>query len=510
MNRRLSGACFVSGGRIAAGLDARTAEVRENQAVSTLTGRTAIVPAPPNPRERLALVLGRAAGNVVRRLWHSGGTALPGLVAGALAPSLVERLARQPGHGVVTVTGTNGKTTTTHLLAAILRHAGVEPLTNPSGSNLERGLVTAYTASVDGRGALPGAAQRAGLFEVDEAALARLMPRLRPRIAVFLNLFRDQLDRYGEVDSVAEGWARALDVVEPPAVLVLNADDPSIAQLAEHARGGRVVTFGVDDDAAALAHAEHASDARFCTCGSRFVYAAIYMGHVGRWRCPSCGRARPAPEVSARRVTLREDGSTVEVAIGGESFTVDLPLAGLYSVYNALAATAAAHALGVPAAKIAEALAQAGPAFGRQERFEIAGERVRLLLAKNPAGLNEVLRLLTVAAPPLTVLAMLNDGVQDGQDVSWIYDADVEMIAGTGATVVCSGDRADDLALRFALAGVAPISVIAQTERALDAALARTPPGGRLDVIATYTAMMDVRAALARRAGVGAYWEAKR
>ncbi|MGE3856808.1 MAG: MurT ligase domain-containing protein [Dehalococcoidia bacterium] len=478
------------------------------------TPTPAASPAPPTARERFALLLGRGARNVARRLGRSGGTAIPGLVAGALAPSLIERLARQPGQGVVTVTGTNGKTTTTHLLAAILRAAGIDPLTNPSGSNLERGVVAAYAGGVDGRGLLPDAEHRAGVFEVDEAALARLLPRLRPRLAVFLNLFRDQLDRYGEVDSVAEGWARALDLVETAPALVLNADDPSIAQLAEHARGARVVTFGVDDDAVALAHAEHASDARFCTCGSRFTYEAIYMGHVGRWCCDACGRRRPAPDVAARRIELREDGSTVHLAIrvGAEvqTFQFDLPLAGLYSAYNALAAAAAAHALGIDVATIAAALAAAGPAFGRQERFEVAGRRARLLLAKNPAGLNEVLRVLTVAAPPLTVLAMLNDGVQDGQDVSWIYDADLEMLAGTGATIVCSGDRADDLALRFALAGVPPVAVIAQTDRALDAALARTPPGGRLDVVATYTAMMDVRGALARRAGVGAYWEAKR
>ena len=238
---------------------------------------------PPTVRERAALLLGRSARSIARRLGRSGGTAIPGLVAGALAPRLIERLALQPGHGVVTVTGTNGKTTTTHLLAAILRAGGIEPLTNPSGSNLERGLIAAYSGNVDSSGALPDAGRRAGVFEVDEAALARLLPRLRPRMSVFLNLFRDQLDRYGEVDSVAEGWARGLDEMRTPPTLVLNADDPSIALLAQHARGARVVSFGVDDDSVALGHAEHASDARFCTCGSRFTYAAIYMGHVGRW-----------------------------------------------------------------------------------------------------------------------------------------------------------------------------------------------------------------------------------
>ena len=453
-------------------------------------------------------MLGRASGAVVRRLGRGGGTALPGLVAATIAPRLMERLASTPGHGVATVTGTNGKTTTTHLLAAIVRAAGIEPLTNPSGSNLERGVIAAYTEQVDAMGRLPDAASQVGLFEVDEAVLPRLFPRLRPRVAVFLNLFRDQLDRYGEVDSVADGWGAMLRRAAHAHTLVLNADDPAIALLAESAHGP-VVTFGVDDDAVALTHADHASDARFCVCGARFVYDAIYMGHVGRWRCTSCGLARVAPTVSARHVELRTDGATIEMMIAGAPVTVVSPLAGLYSVYNVLAAAAAAHALGIDASTIASALASAGPAFGRQERFTIGERSARLLLAKNPAGLNEVIRALTAGDAPLTVLAMLNDGVQDGQDVSWIYDADVEALAGRGVTLVCSGDRADDLALRCALAGVAPVSVIDDTERALDAALARTPSGARLDIIATYTAMIDVRAALARRAGVGAYWEAR-
>ncbi len=462
---------------------------------------------PPSPRERVALAAGRLAGEATRRLGRGGGTALPGLVAGTLAPGLVEALARQPGHGAVTVTGTNGKTTTTHLIAAIASAAGMTPLTNRSGSNLERGLVTALVdaAGVDGR--IEDADTRLGLFEVDEAALPALFPRLRPRVAVFLNLFRDQLDRYGEIDSVAAGWGRMLDAAEPPPVLVLNADDPSVAALGEGYRG-EVVHFGIEDRAVALPEAEHAADARFCVCGARVRHEAIYMGHVGAWRCEACGRARPAPQVAATRIALGAESSEVEVVAGEERATLRLAAAGLYSVTNALAAIATAQALGVPLVRAAAAIEAAGPAFGRQERFEIDGRGVRIWLAKNPAGLNEIVRALLAAGRPLHMLAFLNDDIQDGQDVSWVYDADLERITGRLARLTCGGTRADDLALRFHIAGCAPDATIAPTATAFEAALAATPPGGTLDVVATYTAMIEVRGVAATRAGARAYWEA--
>jgi lipid II isoglutaminyl synthase (glutamine-hydrolysing) len=457
-------------------------------------------------RDRAALLAGRGAGASARRLGRGGGTALPGLVAGAIASDLVRSLAESLPQGVVTVTGTNGKTTTAHLLSAILTEAGFEPLANRSGSNLERGLLATY---VDAAGASGGASegeQGIGVLEVDEAELPRLFPRLRPRVATFLNLFRDQLDRYGEVDSVAEGWHAMLADLEGGTTLVLNADDPNVAELASRAPG-RVVHFGLDDHSVALDAADHASDARFCPEGNRFEYDAIYMGHVGDWHCDCCGRSRPAPDVVAREVELSDEGSRVSIAIGETLFVVDLPLPGLYIVYNALAAAATAHALGVDADSIARALGAATAPFGRQERFQLDGREARVLLAKNPAGLNEVIRTLAASERPLTILAMLNDGIQDGQDVSWIYDADLELLAGRELHLVCAGDRADDFALRWMLAGIEPRSVVTATEAALDVALAATPEGARLDVIATYTAMLDVREALARRAGTASYWE---
>ena len=455
-------------------------------------------------RERGALLLGRLAATATQRLGRGGGTALPGLVATRAAPGLTAALARRAGAGTVVVTGTNGKTTTSHLLAAIARAGGLATIANRSGSNLERGIVSAYLAAgSDGR---HPRSERLGVFEVDEAALPGLLPQLRPRVVVFLNLFRDQLDRYGEVDSVAEGWHEMLIADASGLTLVLNADDPSIAQLRDDARG-EVVTFGVEDRVVALPGVEHAADARFCRCGAPFRYDAVFVGHVGHWRCEACGESRPAPAVAAREVVTGPDGTHFVLDVDGERAEVELALQGLYSVYNALGAAAAAHALGIPAETVAGALAEAGPAFGRQERFELHGRGVRLWLAKNPAGLNVVLRALTAAEEePLHLLAVLNDGIQDGRDVSWIYDADLELLAGRVGSLVVSGDRAEDLALRLHLAGVRADLVQPHRASALDAALRLVPEGGSLHVLPTYTAMLELRELLAAGAGVAPYW----
>ena len=459
------------------------------------------------PRQRLALLAGRLAGVASRQLGRGGGTAVPGLVAGRIAPDLVEALGGFE-RGTVLVTGTNGKTTTSHLLVAAARAAGLQVLANPSGSNLERGVLGTLVEAASALGDLPSTAGRTAVLEVDEAVVATLLPRIHPRVAVFLNLFRDQLDRYGEVDSVARGWWRALEAEGGGPTLVLNADDPSVAQLAEVARGD-VVFFGIDDLSAALPAAEHAADARFCRCGASFEYTARFIGHAGLWRCASCHRARPALTVSARHVHLDEDGCTFELVTPQGTLTLALPLAGLHSIYNALGAAAAAFALGLPPEATVAALTGAGPAFGRQERFTVGGREVRVLLAKNPAGLNETVRTLAAARRPLHLLWLLNDDIQDGRDVSWIYDADIEVLAGRTATLVAGGSRADDLALRLHLGGLDPQDVTPGVATALDAALDRTPEGARLDIVATYTAMLAVREVLAARSGAGHYWEAR-
>ena len=476
-----------------------------------------------SPRERAAVLAGRAAGALARRAGRGGGTALPGLVTGLLAPRLLDHAASSFQHGVICVSGTNGKTTTTHLLAAITRGSGLATVTNGSGSNLERGLVSALVAEGGRAGGIDGSS-RVGVFEVDEAVLPLLAPRLSPRVVVLLNLFRDQLDRYGEVDSVAEGWRRMLAGPGRPATLVLNADDPSVAMLAEELEargGGRVIRFGVEStpgDGVGTS-SPVAVDARFCLCGGAIRHRTLLLGHLGSWCCDACGRQRSEPDVEAVSVALGPDGARFELRtrLPGrprERARVTLPLEGMHSVYNAVAAAAAAAALGISPLAAAQSLALASPAFGRQEVFHVDGRDVRVLLAKNPTGFSEVIRTVTARAAPeaaVHLLIALNDGVQDGRDTSWIYDADVEALAreasGGGVRVVASGLRAEDMALRLVLAGVPPERVESDLAAALDAALAATPPGSPLTVIATYTAMLELREELARRAGREHYWE---
>jgi UDP-N-acetylmuramyl tripeptide synthase len=461
-------------------------------------------------RVMAAIAAGKLAGAASRALGRGGGTALPGVVAERVEPRLVERLAVQLGHGSIIVTGTNGKTTTAHMLSSIATKAGYRPLHNRSGSNLMRGVATALLDSAGPLGRLSDAERRFGVFEVDEATLPEAVRAVRPRVLLFTNLFRDQLDRYGEVDSIAARWRNTLAAAPESTIAVLNADDPSVAALRESAPGP-VVFYGVDDRAAALDIAEHAADSRWCAgCGSEYAYDPLFYGHVGHWRCPGCDKARPQPDVRATSIRLAPGGDTdLSVATPQGEMALSVRLSGLYNAYNALAALAGGLALGFGPATVRAGIEAVDAAFGRQECFEIDGRRVQVFLGKNPAGLNQVLR--TIAAVPgeKRLLLLLNDDIADGRDVSWIWDADFELLAQGVASTVVSGRRAEDMALRLKYAGFPPdLPVVKGTDEALTQALRQTPPGEKLFVLPTYTAMLEVRGLLAKRGGAAPYWEA--
>jgi UDP-N-acetylmuramyl tripeptide synthase len=343
------------------------------------------------------------------------------------------------------------------------------------------------------------------LFEVDEAWLPSVADQVEPHLLLLSNLFRDQLDRYGELELLADRWAELVARLDGRARFVLNADDPLVADLGRGRKG--VTYFGVEDDSQALPGMQHAADSKHCrNCGAAYVYEAIYLGHLGRYRCPNCGRERPEPQVAATSVRLDGmRGSQVVLRTPDATVELALPLPGLYNVYNAVAAVATALELGVPLETIGEALEGFGGAFGRVETIPIDGRRVSILLIKNPAGATEVLRTLTLEDGRLDLWLALNDRIADGRDVSWIWDADFEVLNDRVRRATCTGTRAEEMALRLKYAGIeAELAVDRDLERSLDTAVA-TAGGERVYALPTYTALLELRDLLARR-GLAKRW----
>jgi len=455
------------------------------------------------------VALARSVGSVSRRR-GGGGTSAPGKLLLRLAPDAIGALGSRLARGSVLVSATNGKTTTAAMLAAILRRAGVELVHNAAGANMAGGVATALLRAERGRDEL-------GLFEVDELWLGRVADELRPRAILLGNLFRDQLDRYGELEAIADSWQAAL--ARSDASLVLNADDPLVADLGRDEHGDareRALYFGVQDTSLALEGLAHATDAKHCRrCGAPYVFDAVLLGHLGHYHCASCGQRRPEPTVFARSVTLEGVRSArFELCSPAGERVVELALPGLYNVYNALAAAALATALDVPLETIAEGLRDTRAAFGRAETVTLRrsdgtpGRELRILLVKNPAGANEILRTLALEPGEHHLLGVLNDNIADGRDVSWVWDADFEQLAGRVASFTCAGTRASDLATRLKYAGVAPerIHVRAAIEAALDDAAAEGDPGETLYALPTYTAMLSLRELLVRRGEAASAW----
>jgi UDP-N-acetylmuramyl tripeptide synthase len=447
----------------------------------------------------------RVVGEVARRAGRGGGTSLPGKVLMALEPEAISELSARLPRGSVVISATNGKTTTAAMVASVLAHAGIPVVHNRAGANMAGGVASTLLAAARGGGRIDG---ELGLFEIDEFWLDRVTPELEPRGLLLGNLFRDQLDRYGELDAIADRWAAVASGGGPTRSLVLNADDPLIADLGRDAPN--VTYFGIEDPSVAIPEMQHASDSKHCRrCGAAYVYDAIYLGHLGRYRCPSCGRERPAPSVAAERIEL--DGTRrarFELTTTTGSSPIELPLPGLYNVYNALGAAALCLALDVPLETVAAGLHDVRAAFGRAERIAIGDVELQVLLMKNPAGANEVLRTLVLEHEELDVLAVLNDRIADGRDVSWVWDADFEMLAGRVRRVTCAGTRAAELAVRLKYAGVPTdrLHVIPALAPALDAALAPVQDG-QLYALPTYTALLELRQELAERGHALPFWE---
>jgi UDP-N-acetylmuramyl tripeptide synthase len=453
-----------------------------------------------------ALVAGRAAARISRQFGLGGGTVIPGHLVPRIAPNALATIAGRLSHGSILVSGTNGKTTTARLIAHLLVAFGLQPLHNRAGANLLTGLVSAVVAQTSLDGSPRG---NIGLFEVDEATLGPAIRQVQPRRVLLTNVFRDQLDRYGEVQFIYDTWCNAVSALPDGALLVLNADDPYVSALGQERTD--VLYYGLGDPSLGQERPPHAADARLCVrCGARYEVSVSFYGHLGYFRCPGCGLARPEPSVVVRRCELRgEHGSIVEVDTPAGSFTTHLKLPGLYNVYNALAATAVAQSLGLEPPLIARRLETFSAAFGRLERVEVEQRHLFLALVKNPVGFTEVLRTILPRDQRVNLAIFINDHFADGTDISWLWDVEFELLRERANVVICSGTRAEDLAVRLKYAGLPEDRLILESEprRALEQALSRSEPEDTVYVLPTYTAMLEVRDVLQKTGYVKHFYE---
>jgi lipid II isoglutaminyl synthase (glutamine-hydrolysing) len=450
-------------------------------------------------RLTLEIALARAAGRLSRLAARGGGTTLPGKILATLDRDAVGTLAERLPGGTALVSATNGKTTTTAMLAEMLGRSR-KLAYNRAGANLVSGVASTLLAARDAD---------LGLFEVDEGAFPEIAERLRPHAVCLGNLFRDQLDRYGELELIAERWRTTIAGLDAASTVVANADDPLLAALVRDRPGS--IAFGLDDPTVARERLPHAADSKYCVvCGTPYDYAAAYVGHLGDFRCPNCGNARPGLDVAARDIRL--DGlerASFDLVTPAGTARVEIGLPGLYNVYNAVAAAALAGVLGATLDEVVAGLGRFRAAFGRFERIAVGDRGVLMLLVKNPAGANEAVRTLVQDEPPRVAVIALNDEIADGRDVSWIWDVDFEPLLEGLVRLVATGGRAEELALRAKYGGLAAdrIEVVRDLGDALDRGLELTPAGGELIVLPTYTAMLALRRIAGDRGLVRPYWE---
>lgn len=464
-------------------------------------------------RASLAILVAKVAAFTTRLIGAGAGTSLPGCLALRIEPRLVSIIVSRNRLFTILVTGSNGKTTTSRMIAGVLRQAGKRIVWNKSGANLSSGVATTLIRASRLSGLIDA---DFAVLETDEAHMRMVLPAAKPRVVVVTNCFRDQLDRYGEVDTTRRMISEALDCLSPESTLVLNADDPLVASLGQ-GRPCRTQFFGVDEDLSwGDAKEGGPSDARNCLrCGASFRYSSRTYGHLGKYGCSHCGYARPTPAFSARKVGRRPAGLSFTLHFPGRSgrseVAITSGLPGLFNAYNCLAAAACCLSMGVSVASVRKGIARMTSAFGRMETVRVEDRDVLIALVKNPVGLSEVARTLCIDGANRTFILCLNDRFADGRDISWIWDADLEQLAGGPGRVnrvIVSGLRAWDMALRLKYAGVEKHKIVVEPDlrRALDCGLSMAPAREALYILPTYTALLEMREHVRRRCHGPKYW----
>ncbi len=434
----------------------------------------------------LATSVGRLTYWGLHSVLRRNASQLPGRVAMAIDPGLMDDLAQKLSWGSVVVCGTNGKTTTTNVIASALEASGRRVLCNRLGANMAPGVVSAL---------LPGSKADLAVIEADELSTVHILPSLKPRYLVLLNLFRDQLDRAGEIDHVQDTIVKAL-ASSPQTTLLVNGDDPLCVSVARRCAeaGTKVVAFGIGEDL--HQPQDRVPEARFCqSCGAELQYGYRTYAQLGSFCCPECDFARPELDFAASKVEVGRSGVTFDVLTGDDSTRLSASFGGVYMVYNLLAAFAAATLAGATSEEFQRTLDGYHPQNGRLQHFDVGGREVILNLAKNPTGLNQNISLLHQDERQKAVLVLVNDNANDGTDVSWIWDVDFERFRGErGIRVFCGGTRANDVQVRMKYAGID--AQLARSVAEVVGRLGDVPTSVPLYVLANYSALFPAKAEL--------------
>ncbi len=457
-------------------------------------------------RTFLALSAGKAAARATQLAGRGGGTSITGMVARRLDPHVLRKIVLDRGEPVVAITGSNGKTTTARFTAALLRGEGVTVSHNSAGANLVQGVTSLAVTYASIRGRLPGGVL---VVEVDEGALPKVAPELAPRALLVTDLFRDQLDRFGEIYAVADAIESVAVALPADAALVVNADDPMVATMASGREGARV-TFGLELDRSTDQITRAADTIRCPRCKADLTYRHVYLSHMGDYECAACGLRRPNLDVAVTSLeVVGLDRTRCEIRTPSGKLAIEIPQPGVHIAYDAAGAIAILVGLGVPLEHAAASLASVGPAFGRLEKIDADGRSIVLAFAKNPTSYNTTLRALATEGEPRQLLIAASNTLVDGEDFGWLWDVDFESMAPRVERAVVSGLRADELANRLKYAGLSPRKMTIVEDRcdALEAALDGLPAERRLVVLSGYTPLIEIRNEMRRRGWTGRYWE---
>ena len=379
---------------------------------------------------------------IAGRLMGKKSSSTPGAVALKICPDLIRILSKQLRHGVIVTCGTNGKTTTNNLLNTALQKCGYTTVCNHLGANMLSGVATAFAQSCNLLGALNA---DWAVLEIDEAFARKVFAHLKPDYMVVTNLFRDQLDRYGEIDTTMALLREAMDM-HKDLTLILNGDDPLSSQFGE---GRKAYYYGISEQV--LPQSEETQEGRFCSkCGKEQAYHFVHYSQLGDYYCPHCGNKRPKIDFDATNISL---SGSMQFTVNRDA-KIDVNYRGFYNIYNILAVYSALQVMGIDNQNFNEILSDYRPQIGRMEQIDL-GKPFILNLAKNPAGFNQAIQTVMLDKRKKDVIVAINATANDGKDLSWLWDVDFDRLNDENLNLLCTGGvRRHDLSLRFKYADI--------------------------------------------------------